>query len=62
MPPESNKPGTTNLVRPRFWLSLLLLLSLLVLAGLGQWDWVLAVVIGLFLGNGLSSLFEKRSR
>jgi hypothetical protein len=39
--------------RPRFWATLLILLILLVPAGLGQWDIVIAVVIGLIVGNGL---------
>ena len=42
------KKGAT---RPRFWLSLLILMAVLNLAGLGQWDFVVAVVIGLAIGN-----------
>jgi hypothetical protein len=40
--------------RPRFWATLLILLIILVPAGLGQWDIVIAVVIGLIVGNGLA--------
>jgi hypothetical protein len=40
--------------RPRFWATLLILLMLLIPAGLGQWDMVIAVVIGLIVGNGLA--------
>ena len=40
--------------RPRFWATLLILLLLLVPAGLGQWDMVLAVLIGLVVGNFLA--------
>lgn len=40
--------------RPRFWATLLILLMLLIPAGLGQWDMVVAVVIGLIVGNGLA--------
>jgi hypothetical protein len=42
--------------RPRFWVTLIILLLLLVPAGLGQWDVVLAVLIGLTVGNGLAYL------
>jgi hypothetical protein len=42
--------------RPRFWVTLLILLLLLIPAGLGQWDVVLAVIIGLVVGNGLAFL------
>ena len=42
--------------RPRFWITLLILLLLLIPVGLGQWDWVIAVVIGLVVGNGLAFL------
>jgi len=43
--------GKKKAARPRFWLTLLILMGILVLAGLGQWDMVLAVVIGLIVGN-----------
>ena len=42
--------------RPRFWVTLLILLLLLIPVGLGQWDIALAVLIGLFLGNALAFL------
>jgi hypothetical protein len=42
--------------RPRFWVTLLILLMLLIPVGLGQWDFVIAVLIGLTLGNGLAFL------
>jgi hypothetical protein len=34
----------------------MLVLLMVVLAYMGQWDWVLAVFVGLLLGNGLSTL------
>ncbi len=40
--------------RPRFWVTLLILLLLLIPVGLGQWDVALAVLIGLVLGNVLA--------
>ena len=43
-------------VRPQLYLSVILVLLMIVLAYMGQWDWVLAVFIGLLMGNGLSSL------
>ena len=51
-PPTDAKKG-----RPRFWLSLLLLMVALVLLGMGQWDLLLAVFVGLLLGNVASFLF-----
>jgi hypothetical protein len=45
--------------RPRFWATFLILLLLLVPAGLGQWDMVIAVIIGLVIGNGLAFLRGK---
>jgi hypothetical protein len=33
----------------------MLVMLMVVLAYMGQWDWVLAVFIGLLLGNGLST-------
>jgi hypothetical protein len=42
--------------RPRFWVTLLILLLLVIPAGLGQWDMVVAVIIGLIVGNGLAFL------
>ena len=43
-------------VRPQLYLSVMLVMLMVVLAYMGQWDWVLAVFIGLLLGNGLSTL------
>jgi hypothetical protein len=43
-------------VRPQLYLSVMLVMLMIVLAYMGQWDWVLAVFIGLLLGNGLSTL------
>ena len=45
--------------RPRFWVTILILLLLIVPAGLGQLDIVLAVIIGLILGNALAFLRGK---
>jgi hypothetical protein len=42
--------------RPRFWITLLILLLILIPAGLGQWDIVLAIIIGLTVGNGIAFL------
>jgi hypothetical protein len=43
-------------VRPQLYLSVMLVMLMIVLAYMGQWDWVVAVFIGLLLGNGLSTL------
>jgi hypothetical protein len=45
--------------RLRFWITLLILLLLLIPVGLGQWDMVFAVLIGLTVGNGLAYLRGK---
>ena len=42
--------------RPRFWVTLLILLLLLIPIGMGQWDVVIAVIIGLIAGNALAFL------
>jgi hypothetical protein len=41
------------------YLSVMLVMLMIVLAVMGQWDWVVAVFIGLLVGNGLSAF--KRS-
>ena len=46
-------------VRPQLYLSVLLVMLMLVLAFTGQWDWVVAVFIGLLLGNGLTALRRR---
>ena len=45
--------------RPRFWVTLLILMLLLVPAGMGQWDLVVAILIGLIVGNALSFMLGK---
>lgn len=42
--------------RPRFWVTLLILLLILIPIGLGQWDMAIAVLIGLIVGNFLAFL------
>ena len=46
-------------VRPQLYVSVMLVMLILVLMFMGQWDWVLVVFIGLFLGNGLSALWRR---
>jgi len=46
-------------VRPQLYISVMLVGLMLVLAFMGQWDWVVAVFIGLLIGNGLTGL-QKR--
>ncbi len=38
----------------------MLVMLMIILLFLQQWDWLLAVLIGFLLGNGLASLFERR--
>lgn len=47
-------------IRPQLYLSVLLVMAIIVLIFTGQWDWALAVFIGLLVGNMLST-FGKRS-
>jgi hypothetical protein len=42
------------------YLSVMLVMLMIVLAVMRQWDWVVAVFIGLLVGNGLSA-FTKSS-
>ena len=44
--------------RPRFWVSMLLLMAILVLAGLGQWDFAVAGIIGLVVANAGATLLR----
>jgi hypothetical protein len=46
-------------VRPQVYISVLLVMLMLVLAYMGQWDWVLAVLIGMLVGNGFSALRRR---
>ncbi len=59
MPIQSRGQSQKQRGRPRFWLSLLLLMLILVLVGVGQWDLVVAVFIGLVVGNAASFLFGE---
>ena len=43
-------------VRPQLYISVMLVGLMLILAFMGQWDWVVAVFIGLLIGNGLTGL------
>ena len=45
--------------RPRFWVTLIILFLVLIPAGLGQWDLVIAILIGLVVANGLAFMREK---
>ena len=43
-------------MRPQLYISVMLVMVMIVLAYMGQWDWVLAVFVGLLVGNGLTAL------
>lgn len=43
-------------IRPQLYVSVLLVMLMVVLAYMGQWDWVLAVFIGMLVGNAFSVL------
>jgi hypothetical protein len=43
-------------VRPQLYISVMLVGLMLILAFVGQWDWMVAVFIGLLIGNGLTGL------
>ncbi len=53
---QAEKPPDTKRDHPRLWVSLMVILVLLILMALGQWDFVLAGFIGLIVGNGLANL------
>ena len=53
---NASQDGRDPPVRPRIYLSVLLLMLIIVLLFVQQWDWALAVFIGLLVGNGLTSL------
>jgi len=46
-------------VRPQVYVSVLIIMVIIVLMYMGQWDWVLAVFIGLIIGNGLTGLTRR---
>ena len=43
-------------VRPQVYVSVMLVMLMIVLIYMGQWDWALAVFIGLLMGNGFTAL------
>ena len=51
---QAGKPPDTERDHPRLWVSLMVVFVLLILMALGQWDFVLAGLIGLIVGNGLA--------
>jgi len=58
----SQGPQTENSrsgVRPPFVVVLLVLFGVLILVGLGQWDWALAGLIGVILGISLLGIFGR---
>lgn len=54
---DNRKPDPP--VRPRLYVSLLVVFLMIILLFMQQWDWLLAVFIGFLLGNGLSTLMER---
>lgn len=46
-------------IRPQLYISVMLVMMMVVLAYMGQWDWVVAVFIGLLVGNGLSAFRQR---
>ena len=52
----SNQTNEDPPVRPQLYISVMLVMVMIVLAYMGQWDWVLAVFVGLLVGNGLTAL------
>jgi hypothetical protein len=45
-------------VRPQLYVSVMLVMLMVVLAFMGQWDWVVAVLIALLIGNGLTAFWR----
>ncbi len=52
---QVKKPPDIERDHPRLWVSLMVVFVLLILMALGQWDFVLAGLIGLIVGNGLAT-------
>ena len=52
---QAEKPADTERDHPRLWVSLMVIFVLLILMALGQWDFVVAGLIGLIVGNGLAT-------
>jgi hypothetical protein len=46
-------------IRPQLYISVMLIMLMIILAYMGQWDWVLAVFIGMLIGNGFSVWKER---
>jgi dolichol kinase len=51
----AEKPADTERDHPHLWVSLMVVFVLLILMALGQWDFVVAGLIGLIVGNGLAT-------
>jgi dolichol kinase len=51
----TEKPPDTERDHPHLWVSLMVVFVLLILMALGQWDFVVAGLIGLIVGNGLAT-------
>jgi hypothetical protein len=58
--PSSPQAKEDPPVRPQLYISVMVVMLMIVLAYMGQWDWVLAAFIGLLVGNGLSTLGGRR--
>lgn len=43
-----------------FWLDILIFMAIIILCILGKWDWVIAVVIGMFVVNYFDRWRSKR--
>jgi len=52
---QAEKSSDTKRDHPHLWVSLMVVFVLLILMALGQWDFVLAGLIGLIVGNGLAT-------
>jgi len=45
-----------------FWLDLIILLVVVLLAVMGKWDWVIAVAVGLVVLNYFDQWLNRRQR
>jgi len=50
---QAEKSPDTGRDHPHLWVSLMVVFVLLILMALGQWDFAIAGLIGLIVGNGL---------
>lgn len=52
----------TDGTRPIFWLNILFVMALGILAVMGQWDWVVVIFLAMLMTNVVAYLRNKRGQ